>query len=84
MQLRYLTKSLAKPPIDLKKAESPDFTMDREVVFKDYERWLLRSQQAIPLYFDVTLFVHQAEFDIGEQSISDAEIELWRVQEKAK
>ena len=84
VQLRYLTKALTKPPIDLKVAESPDHTEDRAAIFREYERWLLRSRQAIPLYFDVTLFVHQANIDIGEQSKSDAEIELWRVEERGK
>lgn len=82
VQLRYLTKSLAKPPIDLKEAESPDFSGDRIQIFHEYEKWLLSSRQAIPLYFDVTLFVHQKNIDIGEQSKSDAEIELWRVTER--
>ena len=82
VQLRYLTKSRAKPPIDLKEAESPDFNGDRVKIFHDYEKWLLSSRQAIPLYFDVTLFVHQKNIDIGEQSKSDAEIELWRVTER--
>lgn len=84
VQLRYLTKSLAKPPIDLKKAESPDFSGDQLSVFRSYEKWLLNSRQAIPLFFTVTLFVHRPEFDIGEQSTSDAEIELWRIVERTK
>jgi hypothetical protein len=83
VQLRYLTKGLVTPPIDLKKAEAPDSTeVDRTQIFRDYEKWLLESHQATPLFFNVTLFVHQSNLDIGEQSKSDAEIELWRVRER--
>ena len=56
VQLRYLTRSTVWPPIDLKKAEAPDFVGDRATIFKNYEKWLLSSQNAIPLYFNVTLF----------------------------
>jgi hypothetical protein len=84
VQLRYLTKGLAKPPVDLKDAESPDRNVDRVAIFKNYERWMLRSRQAIPLFFDSTLLLSRPNIDIGEQSTSDAEIELWRVQERVQ
>ena len=58
--------------------------MGADQILKDYQKWLLHSRQAIPLYFDVTLFLHQKNIDIGSQSMSDAEIELWRVQEKSE
>jgi hypothetical protein len=82
VQLRYLTKGLAKPPVDLKDAESPDKNIDRAAIFKNYERWMLSSRQAIPLFFDSTLLLSRPNIDLGEQSTSDAEIELWRVQER--
>lgn len=82
VQLRYVTHRLLTPPIDLKKAEAPDLYSDAVTILKDYQKWLLNSKQVIPLYFNVTLFIHQNHIDIGEQPGSDAEIELWRVQEK--
>jgi len=82
VQLRYMTKNLLTPPIDLKQTETPDLDIDRKEILKSYQKWLLKSKQAIPLFFDVTLFVHQSNLDIGNQSMSDGEIELWRVQEK--
>lgn len=84
VQLRYLTKGLVKAPVDLKDAESPDKNIDRAAIFKNYERWMLRSGQAIPLFFDSTLLLSRPHIDIGEQSTSDAEIELWRVQERVE
>lgn len=83
VQLRYMTKSLVAPPIDLKQVETPDLDAKKIAVLKDYQKWLLNSKQAIPLFFDVTLFVYQNNLNIGHQSMSDGEIELWRVQEKA-
>ncbi len=82
VQLRYMTKNLLTPPIDLKQTETPDLDVDRKEILKNYQKWLLKSKQAIPLFFDVTLFVHQNNLDLGNQSMSDGEIELWRVQEK--
>ncbi|MEK6773499.1 MAG: ABC transporter substrate-binding protein [Bdellovibrionota bacterium] len=82
VQLRYMTKNLLTPPIDLKQTETPDLDVDRKEILKSYQKWLLKSKQAIPLFFDVTLFVHQNNLDLGNQSMSDGEIELWRVQEK--
>lgn len=81
VQLRYLTKKLAKPPIDLKSTESPDLNVDRAKILRDYQKWMLQSRQAIPLFFGNTLFLYQKRIDIGSQSESDAEIELWRVRE---
>ena len=82
VQLRYMTKNLVTPPIDLKQTETPDLDIDRKEILKSYQKWLLKSKQAIPLFFDVTLFVHQKNLDLGAQSMSDGEIELWRIQEK--
>lgn len=83
VQLRYMTKKLVTPPIDLKLTESPDLDIDRASILRDYQKWLLQSRQATPLYFGNTLFLHQENIDLGNQSESDAEIELWRVREKA-
>jgi hypothetical protein len=80
VQLRYLTGSLNKAPIDLKETESPDLDPDRISILKEYQRWLLKSGQATPLYFVATLFLHQKNIDLGDQPSNDAEIELWRVQ----
>jgi len=82
VQLRNLTGRLASPPSDLKKAEQPDLNSDQIEQLRDYEKWLVRSRQAIPIYFTVSEFLYQKNIDIGEQPASDAEIELWRVEGK--
>lgn len=82
VQLRYMTKKLLTPPIDLKLAESPDLDLDRTKILKDYQKWLLQVRQAIPLYFNPTLYIYRRGIDLGQQSKTDAEIELWRVREK--
>ena len=84
VQLRYLTGPFVTPPYDLKNAESPDLNPDQIELLRNYEKWLLRSRQTIPFYFTVTEFVHQSHIDLGEQPASDAEVELWRVQEKMR
>lgn len=81
VQLRYMTKKLLTPPIDLKKTESPDLDVDRTQLLRDYQKWLLRVRQAIPLYFNPTVYIYRSGLDVGNQSTTDAEIELWRVRE---
>jgi len=82
VQLRYMTKQLVRPPVDLKEAETPDLNDKKIQILKDYQKWLLESHQAVPLFFGNTLFLHQPHLDLGKQSETDAEIELWRVREK--
>lgn len=81
VQLRYLTGNLVKPEIDLKKTEAPDLNEDRMNILRDYQKWLLKTNLAVPIYFNTTVFLYQKNIDIGAQPSSDAEIELWRVQE---
>ncbi len=82
VQLRYLTGSLVSPPIDLKLAENAELTTERVQILRDYEKWLLRSRQAIPFLFNSTSFLYREGLDLGEQPATDAEIELWRVQSR--
>ena len=84
MQLRYLTGQFVTPPIDLKQAESPDLSADQIEILRKYQKWLLRSREAIPFYSTVTEFLHTHTIDMGEQPTSDAEVELWRVQARAE
>lgn len=84
VQLRYLTNKFAKTTIDLKPAEAPDIDLNRAEILRDYQKWLLGSFYAVPLFFGNTLFLHQENLDLGQQSESDAEIELWRVREKLR
>ena len=79
VQLRYITGSLHKPPIDLKDAESPDLTEEKVKILRDYQKWLLKEQHAIPLFFVRDFFLFQRHVDMGDQPPSDAEVELWRV-----
>lgn len=84
VQLRYITNKTAKPNIDLKLAESPDIDLNRATILRDYQKWLLQTRFAIPLFFGSTLLLHRDNLDLGEQSETDAEIELWRVRERIK
>lgn len=79
VQLRYITGSLRNPPIDLKDAESPDLTQEKITILRDYQKWLLGHQYAIPLFFTRKFILYQQHIDMGDQPPSDAEIELWRI-----
>lgn len=83
VQLRFLTGQLKKSPIDLIDAESPDLTPQKIEVLKDYQKWLLASQSAVPLYFTRMHLYHRSNIALGSQSITDGEVELWRLLKKA-
>jgi hypothetical protein len=79
VQLRNITGTLDHAPLDLNKAESPELNADQVRLLKDYQKWLLQSRLAIPLYFTRTAILSRTTIDVGAQPTSDAEIELWRV-----
>ena len=82
VQLRYITGALRSPPIDLKPADTPDLTPEKIQTLKDYQKWLVKDQMAVPLFFIATQSLYAGHLDLGEQSTTDAEIELWRVVRK--
>lgn len=82
VQLRFITGQMKHPEIDLKEAESPDLSPEKIEVLKKYQNWLLKSQSAIPLFFTRMQIFHKAEIDLGAQSKTDGEIELWRLTKK--
>lgn len=82
VQLRYLTPSVMEPTIDLKNAESPELTQEKIDLLKRYQKWLLKEQLSIPLYFSHNESLYSDKIDLGSQPQNDAEIELWRVTKK--
>lgn len=82
VQLRFITGQMKQPEIDLKEAETPDLTPEKIEVLKKYQTWLLKSQSAVPLFFTRMQIFHNAEIDLGAQSKTDGEIELWRLTKK--
>lgn len=83
VQLRYITGSLPKPNLDLKKAESPELNPAQVTLLRDYQKWLLTSRTAVPLFFMSNLILSRGNIDIGDQPSTDAEVELWRVKARA-
>jgi hypothetical protein len=84
VQLRFMTGKLKKSPIDLKEAETPELD-DRQIqTLKGYQEWLLTAGHIVPLFFEKTLVLHQANIDLGVQEASDSEIELWRARKVNK
>ena len=84
VQLRFLTGTGRIPPIDLKKAETPNLGLKEKEILIDYQKWLLKSQVAIPLYLYSIEMAYKDFLDVGDQPKTDAEIELWRVTKKSK
>ncbi|MEK7071157.1 MAG: ABC transporter substrate-binding protein [Patescibacteria group bacterium] len=84
VQLRFLTGRNKKSPIDLIEAESPDLTPKKISVLKDYQKWMLESQSAVPLFFTRMHLYHRDHIDLGSQSLTDGEVELWRLKKRLK
>ncbi len=82
VQLRFLTGQIKKSPIDLIEAESPDLTPQKIEVLKNYQKWLLDSQSAVPLFFTRMHLYHRSNIELGAQSLTDGEVELWRLLKK--
>ncbi len=81
VQLRFLAGRRTQG-VDLMGVEAPDQDPEKIGRLKDYEKWLLSSQTVIPFYFTRTHIVYSKKFDIGEQPVTDTEIQLWRVTNK--
>lgn len=79
VQLRFMTGKSKKSPVDLKEAETPELDEKQVKVLKDYQKWLLTSGHIVPLFFEKTFVLHQANIDLGIQEAPDSEVELWKL-----
>ncbi len=84
VHLRFLTGPLSTetPVFDLKTVETPEMDANQVLKLKQYQKWLLKKQLSIPLFFHATEIYFNTDIDIGEQPKTDAEFELWRVTKK--
>ena len=82
VQLRFITGQIKKSEIDLKEAEAPESSPKKIEVLKNYQKWLLKSQSAIPLFFTRMQIFHKSNINLGAQSKTDGEVELWRLTKK--
>ncbi len=83
VQLRYL-KGKRTSPVDLEGIESPDNDPAKIKKLIEFERWLLASQTVVPVYFARSNMVYQKSLDVGDQPVTDADIQLWRLKKKAE
>lgn len=82
VQLRFMTGKLKSPPVDLKEAETPELDEKQVSVLKEYQKWLLKKGHVVPLFFEKTVILHQANIDLGIQEAPDSEVEFWRLRKK--
>jgi hypothetical protein len=82
VHLRFLTGPLRESgaPLEIKKFENPELSSSQFEALKSYQKWLLKSQLAIPLFFHRTEIFYIKDIHLGEQPKTDAEFELWRLQ----
>ncbi len=81
VQLRFLTGS-RKSQVDLSDVEQPDQDPVKIKRLKDYQKWLLKSQTVVPVYFMRSHIVSSPHIDVGDQPTTDADIQLWRLTKK--
>lgn len=79
VQLRYITGDIRKPKIDLTQAETPELSPEKKEILRDYQKALLKSQFAVPLFLACHQIMYKKNLSVGDQPPSDAEVELWRI-----
>lgn len=82
VQLRFLTGARTSP-VDLGDVEQPDQDPAKIARLKDYQKWLLSSQTVVPVYFVRSHIVSNPTLDIGKQPTTEADLQLWRITQKA-
>lgn len=81
VQLRFLTGE-RQSPVNLSDVEQPDQDPVKIKRLKDYQKWLLKSQTVVPIYFMRSHIVSSPRIDVGDQPTTDADIQLWRLTKK--
>lgn len=81
VQLRFLSGSRTSP-VNLSDVEQPDQDPVKIKRLKDYQKWLLKSQTVVPIYFMRSHIVSSPKIDVGDQPTTDADIQLWRITKK--
>jgi ABC-type transport system substrate-binding protein len=81
VQLRFLTGARTSP-VNLSDIEQPDQDPTKIRRLKDYQKWLLKSQTVVPVYFMRSHIVSSSQIDVGDQPTTDADIQLWRLTKK--
>lgn len=80
VQLRFLTgKTEMEPPVNLIKVDKLNVTQADLTNLKNYQKWLLEAQLAIPVFLHSSEIVFKNSIDIGNQPKTDAEFELYRI-----
>lgn len=83
VQLRYLTRARTSP-VDLGDVEQPDQDPKKISRLKEYQKWLLKSQTVVPIYFLRTHIVAAPNINLGDQPTTDADLQLWRLTRRAQ
>lgn len=81
VQLRFLSGARTSP-VNLSDVEQPDQDPVKIKRLKDYQKWLLKSQTVVPVYFMRSHIVSSPTIDVGDQPTTDADIQLWRLTKK--
>ena len=81
VQFRFLLDGRV-PPFSIDDLDSPDYSPERKAALAKLEEWMISSQTILPLFFTRTHIVHKPNILVGNQPISDAEIQLWRVKKR--
>lgn len=68
-----------QPPFSLEILDSPENTFEKKETLTKIQKWLVKTQIVIPLVFIRNHIVYSKKINIGEQPLTDSEIQLWRV-----
>ena len=78
VQMRFLLDGRSTP-FSFEAMDSLEISQSKRDAVFGVEKWMLETQQILPLLFTRTQIVSLPNVDIGAQPISDGEIQFWRV-----
>lgn len=79
VQLKFLLDG-RKPPFELENLDLPNASVERKKDLEKLQRWMINTQTVLPLFFTRNQIIYKEGISLGNQPISDSEIQLWRVE----
>ena len=78
VQINFLLEGRV-PPFELRHLDEPSSSLERRTEIENLEKWMISSQTVLPLVFVRNHLISARGINVGDQPITDAEVQLWRV-----
>ena len=79
VQLRFLLYGKPSPDEDIFNIDDPNSSKEKVERIRNFERSLVANQYVVPLFFTRMLIYYNKNLNIGDQPVTDSDVQLWRV-----